>query len=40
MPTSRRSMPSVQMGMGMSTRTYSQYSDLNSDSVVMPSHGK
>jgi hypothetical protein len=27
------------MGMGMSPRTYSQYSDMNSE-VVMPSHGK
>ena len=38
MPPSRRSMPaSVQMGMGMSPRTYSQYSDMNSE-VGMPSH--
>ncbi|XP_063429493.1 dedicator of cytokinesis protein 9-like isoform X5 [Mytilus trossulus] len=39
MPASRRSMPALIPGSGsMNTRTYSQYSDLNSESGTLPSH--
>lgn len=41
MPTNRRSMPGL-VGVigGMNQRTYSQYSDLNSESGTLPSHGR
>ncbi|VDH90049.1 Hypothetical predicted protein, partial [Mytilus galloprovincialis] len=39
MPASRRSMPTLIPGSGsMNSRTYSQYSDLNSESGTLPSH--